>query len=325
MATAGDIAKKTKDEKNLELWKRVCVTDPERTKQFQGKGGFSGTAINPTYQIERATELFGPMGQKWRVEIVDEKFVEGGIIGVHRESNTIIRQQIHTIRIKLHYEWNAIQGVIEAFGHTTLVTARSGGWYTVEDYGKMSLTDAIGSALKQLGFSADIFLGLYDDNKYVREAALASAGASTVSEDTAHEAATPVAGSGCAPGEAATGGNGRSQQSAAAPESQASSGPTWQRYTIEQIMAMDEATITKAAVLEIQRLGIDPLSEGLAVAKHYYKVDRWPMLTAGDKQNFLYMLNDSPSKLALLRDVPPALLAEYKRQAEENKKRKANK
>ena len=61
--------------KNLELWERVCRTDPAMTKPFDA-GTYSGTQIDPQYQIKMATEIFGPFGQGWGVS--DERFVTEG-------------------------------------------------------------------------------------------------------------------------------------------------------------------------------------------------------------------------------------------------------
>jgi hypothetical protein len=63
--------------KNLDLWEAVSKTDPKHTKKFSRAGGFSGTAINATYLIRKATELWGPMGQGWGPEFADEKYVTG--------------------------------------------------------------------------------------------------------------------------------------------------------------------------------------------------------------------------------------------------------
>ena len=43
---------------NMEVWNRVCNTDPRHTKQVDTRGGF--TAIDAMYQVQNATEVFGP-------------------------------------------------------------------------------------------------------------------------------------------------------------------------------------------------------------------------------------------------------------------------
>jgi hypothetical protein len=140
--------------KNLEIWQAVEKTDPKHTKAFTKGGGFSGTAINATYLVRKATELWGPMGSTWGPEVVDEKYVQGA-------EGTII----HVLRINLRYP----QGAVPSFGQTTFVGKNKNGLFTDEEAPKKSLTDAITKALSMLGFSADVFLGLYDDNKYVND------------------------------------------------------------------------------------------------------------------------------------------------------------
>lgn len=48
---------------NMELWNKVCRTDPAHTKHVGQRGGF--TAIDAMYQIECATKEFGPVGVGW--------------------------------------------------------------------------------------------------------------------------------------------------------------------------------------------------------------------------------------------------------------------
>jgi hypothetical protein len=139
---------------NLKLWESVEKTDPKYTKAFTKGGGFSGTAINATYLIRKATALWGPMGGKWGPQVEDEKYVTGA-------EGTII----HVLRIRLKHP----NGEFPSYGQTTFVGKNKNGLFTDEEAPKKSLTDAITKALSMLGFSADVFLGLYDDNKYVND------------------------------------------------------------------------------------------------------------------------------------------------------------
>jgi hypothetical protein len=139
---------------NLKLWQSVEKTDPKYTKAFSKAGGFSGTAINATYLIRKATELWGPMGGTWGPEVVDDRYVAGG--------EGVI---IHVLRINLRHP----HGSVPSYGQTTFVGKNKNGVFTDEEAPKKSLTDATTKALSMLGFSADVFLGLYDDNKYVND------------------------------------------------------------------------------------------------------------------------------------------------------------
>ena len=55
------------DNSNMDLWNRVCKTDPSHTKKVTF--GRAITAIDPYRQIEAATREFGPAGQGWGWEV----------------------------------------------------------------------------------------------------------------------------------------------------------------------------------------------------------------------------------------------------------------
>jgi len=157
-------AAQTPDNGNLALWQRVEKTDPAYTKPFSRGGGFRGTATNATYLAKKATEVFGPMGIGWGVEILDEDIMEGAPLDEFGN-----RDRIHKVRVKLWYKLNGERGEVVQFGQTTFVGRNKSGFYTDEEAPKKSLTDAMSKCLSLLGFSADIHMGRYDDNKYVDE------------------------------------------------------------------------------------------------------------------------------------------------------------
>jgi len=143
---------------NTEIWDAVCETDPKFTKGFKRGGGFSGTSTNSTYLHHKATKLWGPCGKGWGYEVVDEKYVDGA---VHDDGRDII----HVVRVRLWYCDR--DTYVEQYGQTEFVSKNKYGWKTDEEAPKKSLTDGVSKCLAALGFSADIFQGLYDDNKYV--------------------------------------------------------------------------------------------------------------------------------------------------------------
>lgn len=153
---------------NLAIWDQVQVTPPAHTKEFNRGGGFKGTAINPTYMVRRATEIFGPIGKGWGVEIVDECMMEGAPIIVG-EGNIIGKELVHKLRVKLWYILNGERCEIVQFGQTTFVGKNKYGPFTDEEAPKKSLTDGMTKCLSMLGFSADVHMGRYDDNKYVND------------------------------------------------------------------------------------------------------------------------------------------------------------
>lgn len=149
---------------NMQLWDAVRTPDPAATKAFTRGGGFKGTATNAVYLIQRATELWGPMGTKWGVEIVDDRVIEGAPL-LGKDGSVIGRELLHVIRINLRHPG----GLVPGYGQTMLVGANKYGPYTDEEAPKKSLTDALTKALSWLGFAADIHLGRWDDNKYVNQ------------------------------------------------------------------------------------------------------------------------------------------------------------
>lgn len=152
---------------NLKIWNLVEKTNPQYTRPFTRPRGHRGTAINAEYLAKRATEVFGPLGIGWGVDILDEQIMQGAPILLNTE--VIGYELIHKVRVRLWYRWGEQTGEVHQFGETTFVGRDRNGLYTDEDAPKKSLTDAMVKCLSLLGFSADVHLGLYDDNKYVND------------------------------------------------------------------------------------------------------------------------------------------------------------
>ncbi|EPB0636549.1 TPA: hypothetical protein ACHSKR_001909 [Yersinia enterocolitica] len=184
-----DISKLPKESQdNLSIWKSVQRTDPARTKRKDttknGKVIRSVTSINPTYQTMRATEIFGPFGSGWGVDIISEEFIPGipfmesvldsnnreiGRKPMRDGDGTILRTSNHTMRIELWYQHAGGRGRFPAFGHTKHIYQSTNGFICDDEVSKKSLTDATTKALAQLGFSADVFMGLFDDAEYAAD------------------------------------------------------------------------------------------------------------------------------------------------------------
>ena len=143
---------------NLELWRKVEKTPPDQTKAITGKS-YQGTSPKPHYLIHKATETFGPCGIGWGFTIEDERIEEGA--GGERMS---------IARVKVWFKWNGERGEVEHIGGTSFSGVRASGKpYTDEDAPKKSVTDALIKALSMIGFAGDIFMGRYDDSKYVAD------------------------------------------------------------------------------------------------------------------------------------------------------------
>lgn len=129
------------ENKNMELWNKVCETDPAITKHVNQRGGF--TAIDAQAQIKRATELWGPYGGKW---------------GVKNCSYTHIYSDGKPIEVMLTGVFYFPDGEFEI---ATDIAFRPGG-----ECCKKLLTDLTTKALSKDGFNSDVFEGKFDGNRY---------------------------------------------------------------------------------------------------------------------------------------------------------------
>jgi len=173
----------------LALWDSVSEVDPLFTRQFT-RGSFVGTSINPTYLAKQATEKFGPMGQGWGLNIVEEKYIDGHPIWTPKEGAPVLAK-IHSLRVELWYVLDGQKGSVTQFGNTTFVGMGHEGMFTDEDAPKKSLTDAMGKCLSLLGFGADIYTGIFDDKNSVSDDAKAKAKAKAkVADSPKQEGAT---------------------------------------------------------------------------------------------------------------------------------------
>lgn len=144
---------------NMELWRSVCVTDPKAVKPITGKQ-YKGNSPKPYWVIQRATEVFGPCGLGWGVQILSERFERFG------------DEALHIAHVKVWYMQDGKRGEIEQMGQTRAAYISAAGKHIVdEDAPKKSATDGMVKCLSMLGFAGDIFSGQWDDSKYVAWAA----------------------------------------------------------------------------------------------------------------------------------------------------------
>ncbi|HEJ9558656.1 TPA: hypothetical protein SMN07_000931 [Proteus mirabilis] len=170
------------DANNLSIWKQVQRTDPRFTKPLEGVG-FTGTSINSTYMFMRATEIFGPIGEGWGYEVLEEKFIDGKplVEPVLDERNkqvatrflrdgdgALFCEQNHSIKIRFWYIIECeTRGEFESYGATPYRYQTNYGIKVDGEVIKKSLTDAIKKALSMLGFSSDVFMGMHDNPEYI--------------------------------------------------------------------------------------------------------------------------------------------------------------
>ncbi|KAA0020753.1 hypothetical protein F0A16_02900 [Salinicola corii] len=151
---------------HMALWERVKTTPESATKEAT-VGGQKITSIDTIHMIQMATKEFGPMGIGWGYSIDEERFDQGAPV-TDAQGTVIGHEQTHTIRMKLWYKLNGERGEVEQYGHTRAVyRTNKGTWMTDGEAPKKSTSDAMKKCLSLLGFSADIFSGLYDDQGYV--------------------------------------------------------------------------------------------------------------------------------------------------------------
>ena len=150
---------------NMALWNRVKTTDPKHTKKVEFGRKF--TAIDAMYQIQSATEQFGEVGKGWGWSFSDPLFPPNG-----------------TVVIKCTLWHGVKENTIEHFGQKSMEFKGK----PDEDAFKKAATDGLTKCLSYLGFNADVFLGLFDDNKYVESLADGKIEAGVLDEDMRKEA-----------------------------------------------------------------------------------------------------------------------------------------
>jgi len=155
---------------NMQIWEKVSTTDTRYAKAAE-VGGQKITSLNGTAMIMKATEVFGPVGIGFGWSIVEERFDEGSemVSGEGDKRLVLGRELNHTIKIRFWFELDGKRGEIEQYGCTRYLYKSKYGTTTDGEAPKKSLTDAIKKSLSMLGFSADVFLGMFDDHTYVEQ------------------------------------------------------------------------------------------------------------------------------------------------------------
>lgn len=140
---------------SMELWQKFEKTAPEAQKAIEA-GRLKGfTDINPMWRFKRLTEVFGPVGNGWKYEITKKEIIPGadGVVSAF-------------VDILLYYKQNGEwSDGIPGTGGSSFVAKERSGLYTSDECFKMALSDAIGTACKALGMSADIYFSK-DRSKY---------------------------------------------------------------------------------------------------------------------------------------------------------------
>lgn len=135
---------------NMGIWNEVCKTDPAFTKKVTQRGGY--TSISPQYQTQEATKVFGPYGKGWGFSKIEFDFQlsESGLVLVDAVFFYVLGGECSEFPIK--NAWQIKQGQ-----------------RVDPDFAKKAETNTLSKALSKLGFSADVFMGQFDDMEYVHE------------------------------------------------------------------------------------------------------------------------------------------------------------
>jgi hypothetical protein len=140
---------------NLSIWSQVEKTDFTHTKKVNQRGGY--TAVSPQYQLKEATKVFGSYGKGFGLSESDfdmSLFESLGVV-MHKAKFFYLSEGE---RVEFPIT-NAIQATTGA-GDKKRVDV---------DFAKKVETNTVSKALSKLGFNADVFMGMFEDNQYMQE------------------------------------------------------------------------------------------------------------------------------------------------------------
>lgn len=136
---------------NLELWHRIEKTNPNFTKNANVRGN-KITSIAPQFQIMNVTSEFGVYGKTWGFKKLDLDYALAETFGL----------------IVLNAVFFFPDGEFEIKNSINIWTDNAKTRID-SDFAKKIETDTLTKAISKLGFNADIFMGKFDDVKYLAE------------------------------------------------------------------------------------------------------------------------------------------------------------
>lgn len=167
-----DTTENTKD--NLALWHKVEKTNPNYTKKAK-VGGNAITSISPQYQIMNVTEQFGSYGSTWGFKdiqldysLVNTPFKREKKEGVYPNQRVVGLEDAVMGLVVFKATFFYPNGEFPIINSISLFTNNE--MTKIDDnFAKKIETDALTKAISKLGFNADIFMGKFDDVRYVEE------------------------------------------------------------------------------------------------------------------------------------------------------------
>ena len=138
-------------DKNLVIWNQAKKLILVSLRGFPLELG-ALLSIDAHYQIRRATEIFGPVGASWGYDVKYDTLT--------MDNKAFQFADVSIWVGKPEYKYGPVRGcnlLVDAKGRVD------------DDAPKKALTDALTKALSHLGFNADVFMGMFDSNKYVKQ------------------------------------------------------------------------------------------------------------------------------------------------------------
>lgn len=124
-------------------------------KRVNARGGY--TAIDQQWQIQQATKLWGPYGHRWGMRKIFYTFPTVDVVG--KDGPT----QMTAVVLEAEFFYPA------GDGEASFPIVNDDKFRPGEDVMKKLVTNTRSKALSWLGFSADVFMGKFDDAGYVRD------------------------------------------------------------------------------------------------------------------------------------------------------------
>lgn len=159
---------------HLKLWHTVEKTNPKYTKNAK-VGGNAITSISPQFQIMNVTEQFGSYGSTWGFKdiqldysLVNTPFRREKKEGVYPNTKVVGLEDAVMGLVVFKAIFFYPNGEFPIINSISLFTNND--MTKIDDnFAKKIETDALTKAISKLGFNADIFMGKFDDVRYVEE------------------------------------------------------------------------------------------------------------------------------------------------------------
>ena len=136
---------------NRTIWDSLKETDPRFTKRVN-KGFGEITSIDPQWQIMKITEQFGAVGQGWNYHVNYEHTAD------------VVFAQVSVATEKNN------EGFWNYYGPVCSVQKLYRKTGALDDEApKKAMTDALTKAFSHLGLCSDVFMGKFDNSKYVSD------------------------------------------------------------------------------------------------------------------------------------------------------------